>query len=112
MAELLRFFPKQTLRGKSSGTVTYYSEIFDVSEFAELEVHYVHWAGDTITTRLQVTSDPTFSHWFPFNTKTVSGGTNNVLPYSGLLRFARIYADFGANEETTFQIEGVARRSS
>lgn len=110
MAEVIRFFPRQTLKGAA----TYYSEIFDVSEYAEVEVHLVGWAGDPVDVKIYTSNDSAFTTagWSGYAPVTVSGGVNEVQSYSECLRYVVAEVVLQANEEITLQIDGVGRRST
>jgi hypothetical protein len=117
MAELLRFFRRQTLVGDATGS-SYYSDVFDVTEYSHITLAlrvYENSVGgaNTVTAILQETSDPTLTGaWEALETiQTLSGAPDVVMGRaSHPLRFVRVNIRLPpAACRVTLLCDGVAR---
>jgi hypothetical protein len=117
MSEVLEFFPTQDVTGNSGASATYYSPIFDVTEFASIEVElraYVFSGTGTVDAKGGECIDPclndgSFSESFAGLLVSASG-TADQETYDNPLRFLRIRLVVSAGIQATIAVRGVARR--
>ncbi len=79
MAKFLNFFPRQTFIGNPSTSGTYYSDVFDAADAAEvyweLKLHSTSATGDTCTALLEHTDDPSMSGFGDYGAAIVVSGS-------------------------------------
>ncbi|MCZ6689880.1 MAG: hypothetical protein O7H41_09780 [Planctomycetota bacterium] len=110
MAELIRFFPRQTLVFLNASS-EYYSEIFDTTENPTVVVEgriFYQSAVQNIVVDVEETSDPTLNNWTS-NTASVgfSSGAKKLVPVA-VLRFIRVKLSIAGAASVTLSVEGNA----
>ena len=117
MSMVLSFLTRQTIIGDQNGSIDYYSEIFDVSAYAELEselrVFAVLAASTTIDVDVEGTNDPRLADWQVLSSfSQATAKDEQQLTSSKLLRFVRVKATINTAKQAVIEVVGVARESS
>jgi hypothetical protein len=118
MAEVLRFFPRQTLVGAAAGS-EYYSEIFEVAEYSHITFQlrvYLLSAGANVQAELETTSDPTLTDGWevlviaPTPLVVATGSQDVARTTEAPARFVRAKVTLPEEVcQATLMCEGVAR---
>ncbi|MCZ6689881.1 MAG: hypothetical protein O7H41_09785 [Planctomycetota bacterium] len=113
MAEIVNFFPRQTL--VFSASATYYSEIFDTTNLPtlvlEARLYYESPAGVSISVVVEETADPTLVRWTDLGSPQLltSAGDRKKFTLSGALRFVRVnLVATGSPTVATLEVIGTA----
>ncbi len=114
MAKILTFFPRQVVIGNPSSSGTYYSEVFDVSDAAELywefRLHATHATGYTGTVQLEDTEEPSMSGFASYgSTISVSGAANTVSGSSSTIPKRYMRAKLTVSNGGTIAVSFVGR---
>lgn len=83
MARVIAFFPTQLLCGNYTTSATYYSEVFEVTDIATLEVEFrIHGNTGTaaVTGLIEHTEDPCLQEWTSYPSMSAITGTPATNP--------------------------------
>ena len=115
MAEVIRFFPRQTLVAGTSSKGDYYSEIFEVAEYSELEaeltVYQTTPPAAVVSGVLEENSDRRLDlgGWTQLGLLTQTGQGIVTATFSNPSRFLRAKLTVPAAAVITVSFEGVGR---
>ena len=113
MGEVVNFFPRQTLVYAAAND-TYYSEIFDMTDWASMTLEarlYFDSGSATLTVTLEETWDPTLQNWelSDVDPAPLSSAAASIakMSASNLLRFTRVTISSSAVTNATLSVQGI-----